>query len=463
MSARFSLVLIIALVSICVGCQGRQSIEEKPKSRVDLANEGDVEAQLALARKLARGSRQQDRERAVHWFQLAAGQGSVQASIELGKHYYRVFDDPKSAFHWIKQGAECGDSDAQDFLAMMYEKGEGVEEDQEASVLWYRKSAIQGNPYSQNSLAMKLLAGEGTPKNLTEAYAWLLISESSIEATTGSLRENHSTLIPRLTNDFSDGELRTARAVAVELLEKLYDPSLPRALYKKQPYSHFYLKHQKVWQDITVVDKDRLKEANDLVSEGRDTGIREHAIEKYQEALELIEDFPPALRELAANEIRDGNIEKASEFYLRAIRHSPKSLETLDQFAWNMAKSDMTGMHKNLIRVAVNKIELAFGSQPDNAYLLNTLGVCYYRLAEWDKALACLEKSVTDGLDIYHNWLFIAMAKWKLGLKDEARELFAELTSASNVYGIRRADSVLAGFFDEAATVIVSQDVDGRQ
>ena len=49
------------------------------------------------------------------------------------------------AAHWLKLAAEHGSEVAQYCLGLMYEEGEGVENDIELAVEWYRKAANKGN------------------------------------------------------------------------------------------------------------------------------------------------------------------------------------------------------------------------------------------------------------------------------------------------------------------------------
>src|SRR5262249_57843159 len=54
-----------------------------------------------------------------------------------------------------------------------------------------------------------------------------------------------------------------------------------------------------------------------------------------------------------------------------------------------------------------------------------TLGVAHYRAGQWKEAVAALDKSMElrKGGDSF-DWFFLAMANWRLGEKDKARELY---------------------------------------
>jgi tetratricopeptide (TPR) repeat protein len=71
---------------------------------------------------------------------------------------------------------------------------------------------------------------------------------------------------------------------------------------------------------------------------------------------------------------------------------------------------------------AVNLAERAVQLAPDDGGSYNTLGVAHYRAGDRKAASNALEKSMSlrQGGDPF-DWLFFAMAQWRLGKKEEAR------------------------------------------
>jgi TPR repeat protein len=57
-------------------------------------------------------------------------------------------------FQEVKEAAEQGDADAQYNLGLMYDNGEGVEQDKFEAVKWYKKAAEQGHAEAQNNLGI---------------------------------------------------------------------------------------------------------------------------------------------------------------------------------------------------------------------------------------------------------------------------------------------------------------------
>ncbi len=71
---------------------------------------------------------------------------------QMGKKYYSE-DDYGSAFEYLTKAAELGDLEAHFMLGSMYERGDGVEKDQEKAVYHLEKAAIGGHPEARGLLA----------------------------------------------------------------------------------------------------------------------------------------------------------------------------------------------------------------------------------------------------------------------------------------------------------------------
>ena len=74
--------------------------------------------------------------------------------------------------------AEQGDADAQYNLALMYDNGGGVPQDDAEAVRWFRMAAGQGNVRAQNNLGVMYAKGEGVPQDYIQAYMWWNLSAS---------------------------------------------------------------------------------------------------------------------------------------------------------------------------------------------------------------------------------------------------------------------------------------------
>ncbi|MGE5193480.1 MAG: hypothetical protein ACM3U2_13385, partial [Deltaproteobacteria bacterium] len=96
-----------------------------------------------------------------------------------------------------------------------------------------------------------------------------------------------------------------------------------------------------------------------------------------------------------------------------------------NNLAWNLVASGEPDarISNAAVGLARNAVELA----PNAAHFVNTLGVAYYRAAQWNAAIETLTRSeeLYRGDNFSHNALFIAMAHWQRGDKDQARKAYA--------------------------------------
>jgi tetratricopeptide (TPR) repeat protein len=94
-----------------------------------------------------------------------------------------------------------------------------------------------------------------------------------------------------------------------------------------------------------------------------------------------------------------------------------------DSLAWHLATiADPTFRdEKWALELAMEAVRLA----PNDGDFWNTLGVAYYRVGNWKEAIVTLEKA----MELSHggdpgDWLFLAMAQWRLDNKDKARNWY---------------------------------------
>ncbi len=88
---------------------------------------------------------EQDYEKAIHWYMLAAEEGDAAAERNLGNCYnyaYGVRKDHKRAAYWYERAANHGHATAQALLAEMYFEGIGVQRDEEKGWYWMEKAMI---------------------------------------------------------------------------------------------------------------------------------------------------------------------------------------------------------------------------------------------------------------------------------------------------------------------------------
>jgi tetratricopeptide (TPR) repeat protein len=101
--------------------------------------------------------------------------------------------------------------------------------------------------------------------------------------------------------------------------------------------------------------------------------------------------------------------------------------------------------------------ERATELDPYNAQYQNTLGVVYYRLGRYQKAIDCLERSLAVNSDsAAHDLFFLAMSYFGAGRPEKARECFDRAISWCQAHPMLPSDLVaeLTTFRGEAEAVL---------
>jgi serine/threonine protein kinase/tetratricopeptide (TPR) repeat protein len=121
--------------------------------------------------------------------------------------------------------------------------------------------------------------------------------------------------------------------------------------------------------------------------------------------------------------------EEAFDVLRRTKPGHPRTMSAQNALAWRLATAPDTKARDARRAVALAK-ELAERS-PEDATAWNTLGVASYRADDFKGTVAALEKSeaLAPGQSLGYNAVFLAMAHWKLGEKDTARQCYDRAVS----------------------------------
>jgi len=76
----------------------------------------------------------------------------------------------------FRASAEQGNAEAQYNLAMLYDRGLGVENDDSEALKWYREAAEQGYAKAQYNLGMMYYFGKGVSQDKTTGYQWVILA-----------------------------------------------------------------------------------------------------------------------------------------------------------------------------------------------------------------------------------------------------------------------------------------------
>jgi len=112
---------------------------------------------------------------AARLFLPLAENGDAFSRFKLAVMYRKgqgVQQDYKAALKWNRLAAEQGFAKAQNNLGVMYSRGDGVTQDYIEAVKWYRLAAEQGYDIAQSNLGIMYDNGFGVSRDIDEAKKW---------------------------------------------------------------------------------------------------------------------------------------------------------------------------------------------------------------------------------------------------------------------------------------------------
>lgn len=126
-----------------------------------------AQCMLGLAYSTGYANAAKDMVRAVSWFRKAAEQNNADAQYWLGVLNQRgdgIAKDEVAALTWYRKAGTQVDVRALRNLGTAYQHGLGVAIDLVQAVHWYRRAAERGRARSQCSLGEMYMLGRGCPK-----------------------------------------------------------------------------------------------------------------------------------------------------------------------------------------------------------------------------------------------------------------------------------------------------------
>lgn len=147
-------ILLLSLVAITVKAQNADALYQQAKALIDA----------------------EEYVQAIPKLQTAANMGHKKAQYWLGHCYDKgdgVDEDDNLAFQWYSKAAAQGHAKSQYQLGQCYRKGEGVAKDYNKAVEWYTKAAKQGNADAQYQLGKCYMKGRGVTADQAKAKSWL--------------------------------------------------------------------------------------------------------------------------------------------------------------------------------------------------------------------------------------------------------------------------------------------------
>jgi len=189
-------------------------------------------------------------------------------------------------------------------------------------------------------------------------------------------------------------------------------------------------------------------------------GHWESAMSDFQEAERLGVHWDDALKMLMLQALpARRNTSSSSEAdavqqireYFTSVAASGTDVTALNAFAWDLVKTPTSD--RSDAERAVQAAEMAMQISPDDWNALNTLGIAYYRVDEWQSSIEALERSIKrrNGGDAF-DWFFLAMAHWRLGDTADARAWYDKAVEWADANQPNNDD--LRGFRAETAGLL---------
>jgi len=166
------------------------------KDTLKLAESGNAAAQFRVGKIMMHrgwGNNPATRKKAIAWLKRSVEQDYADAQDYLAMLYERgkrVNQSYSEAIRLWRKAAEQGHANALFNLGRMYQQGHGVKQDIKEARKWFTTAAKKGSAEAQLNLGMLYQTGQGAAQDYTTAYMWFYIA-----ATNGS----HSAKIKRGT------------------------------------------------------------------------------------------------------------------------------------------------------------------------------------------------------------------------------------------------------------------------
>ncbi|SDM47837.1 TPR repeat [Janthinobacterium sp. OK676] len=159
-----------------VASHSPESIAEFAEMR-RLAETGDIEAQLELARMLQLGvGTPQDTAQSMAWIRKSAEGGYAPAQADLGLAYTvgsKVPIDRVQGEYWLRKGVAQGDALAQTILALEFIDGHSSAEEQALAITWLKAAANEQHFVpAYNGLGEHLMRAATDEQDRGEAFHW---------------------------------------------------------------------------------------------------------------------------------------------------------------------------------------------------------------------------------------------------------------------------------------------------
>jgi tetratricopeptide (TPR) repeat protein/serine/threonine protein kinase len=220
------------------------------------------------------------------------------------------------------------------------------------------------------------------------------------------------------------------------------------------------------FREAIRIKPDNAKAHADLGSALKDKGQFNEAIACYHQAIRLKRDnatahcsFGYALAKKGQLKEANSSWREAISSWRKAIRHEPRDAGSYNDLAELLATcpDELLRDPQEAVLLARKATELVPMDENVENNVWNTLGAALYRAGNWKAAIAATEQAMKlrkrgDAFD----WLVLAMARWQLGDKEQARKRYQQAVESMEKVPIKRVRrrEELHLLWDEAAALL---------
>ncbi len=155
-----------------------QALDEDVQRLTNAASRGDREAQFRIGARFLNNPVRSDASAAARWLTRAAEQGHVESQFLLASLFEKGAGVPKEerrALDLYRKAAQAGHTRAMHNLAVLLSSHDATQDYSEAAS-WFIRAATVGLADSQYNLALLYERGLGVPQNERKAYFWYSVA-----------------------------------------------------------------------------------------------------------------------------------------------------------------------------------------------------------------------------------------------------------------------------------------------
>jgi serine/threonine protein kinase/tetratricopeptide (TPR) repeat protein len=247
------------------------------------------------------------------------------------------------------------------------------------------------------------------------------------------------------------GELDRAAPIFRNILERRGNSTIAWSFLQSLVREFWSTEGLETYRKIAELAPESATAQRHLSRELQKEGLLEEAFVACRTAIELAPKSSAPYEQLASLFKAQEGVDDVAA-YSKVLESYPNVATALNSFAWTLVTTPDAGGKYRHLDEAVQWAQSACDLNPESGAIWNTLAVAQYRRGQWQAAIDAIEKSQQLGYaEDPSNWLFLTMAHWQLGNREQAAAAYVRALSLRETAA---ADQQLHHFFTEARTLL---------